>query len=181
MAYIPLTWTNLVNVDTFPNANDLRKISGVPNVYDAGAVSAEQIASAIADAGIRFSIQNGAAGGEGVGLTADNPDQDWQTIDYCLMQWADGLPSIAVYENGTMMWSADLVIYSQYQISVNALGQIEFWETEFNTLLYTSLTAPSFPLFAKGSIDIYGTRITGAQINTLVAAYVDHLMMMGVH
>lgn len=180
MAYQNLTWTSFRNTDAYPNPNDLRKISGVQGAYDADAVSSEQIASAAEGAGIKFSLSPWLSGGVACGLSADNPDANYDTIDFCIMRFAGDFPTLRIYENGVQVWDSGFPPPAPdvYTIQINAEGKIEYYIGD--TLLYTSLNSPSFPLFADASIDVNGTRVSEAQINVGVAAAPQHLMSMKV-
>ncbi len=175
MPFVALTWTSFRNTDAYPDADDLRKISGVANAYDADAVSAEQIASAVAGCGITFSLNPGVSGGVACGLSADNPDANYTTIDYCIMYYSGDMPITVIYENGVNKWASEFQVWGGYKIIINASGQIEYYDTDTNTLLYTSLT-----LFADASIDVYGTRVLNAMIDAGVVK-LDYLPLMGVH
>lgn len=181
MAFEPVTWTDLVNCIASPDLNDLTKNAGVAGNWDAGAISSQQIALALEGTGIEFSLMPGAA----AGLSADNPDQDYQTIDFCIMKgWGD-IFSAYIYENG--VYIDTIGIYNKYRILINASGQIEYWyydaSTDTWTLFYTSLVSPSFPLFMDTSINQQTNppQVYYALINTGVIAKIDHLPLMGVH
>ncbi len=181
MAFAPLTWTNFRNTDAFPSTDALRKISGVDGAWDADAVSSEQIASAIAGLGIEFVLGPVVHGGAACGLSSDNPTASYDTIDYCMLLWEIEMPLTEIYENGALRYQSfdPLIASGPFKIIINDALQIEYYSDI--TLLYTSLIAPTFPLFADASIFFYGRGITSAQIDTGVVAKVDHLMMMGVH
>ena len=183
MAWTPITWKDFVNTIASPDQNDLTKNAGVANAYDADAISVEQILSAVAGSGIRFYLTPGATGGIGCGLSADNPSRHWNTIDYCILQYGADLPTVIIYENGVTKWDSGGGVYTGYEIRINGSGQIEYVETGGNTLLYTSLILPTFPLFVDCSIDAYGLRVNNVMIEAgiiPVPAKVDHLMMMGI-
>ena len=184
MAWTPITWQDLINTIAAPDSNDLTKNAGVSGDWDADARSVQELASAAAGAGIRFEIMPALAGATGVGLSSSNPTPHWDTIDYCILQWAGDTPTLQIYELGVLVFDSGGMTYELYEISINALGQIEYRELQTNTLLYTSLAPPSFPLFVDCSLDIYGWRINDVLIETGVVpppAKIDHLMMMGVH
>lgn len=181
MAFVPLIWTAFRNTEASAGGDDLRKISGVSGAWDADAVSSVQIAAASPGLGIQFGLWplNVVA----AGLSHDNPNASYEGIDYLIMQWSGDLPTTQIYENGVLVWDSGGVTYNNYQIIINASGQIEYWETNTPALLYTSLNAPSFPLFAVGKMSDVNIfyRIYDALIDAGVIAKIDHLPLMGVH
>jgi|GEM_PF-6433529 len=181
MAFVPLIWTDFRNTVAIPNSNDLTKISGVQNAFDADAVSVLQIASAIAGAGLKFKLKQYATGGRAAGLSHDNPSAHYDTIDYCIVCWMGDLPAVYIYENGVFVFDAggppDEDAF--YTITINAAGNIEYYVAD--VLKYTSLVAPTFPLFADASIDIKALGVFAAEIGVGAVVKVDHLPLMGVH
>ncbi len=158
-------WTAFVNTAIGPNPNDLSKVSGVPNVFDADAISTQQIPSAITGAGISFLFRPAFTGGVAAGLSATNPDRKWQSINYCWMWWEGGLPALVIYENGVSKWSTGVMPGASaiYSIIINSGGNIEY--SVDGVLKYTSSTAPAFPLFLECAMDVYGLRLQKAGIN----------------
>ncbi len=181
MAWENVSWTDLVNCIASPDANDLTKNAGVDGAWDAGARSIQEIASAVEGAGVEFATWWGGA----CGLSADNPGQHYNTIDFCFLAgWGD-IYSGYIYENGVFIMDAGL--WSKNRIIINALGQIEYWGYDEGTatwsLIYTSLVAPSFPLFVDTSIApvTWPPQIFDVLINGVVVAKIDHLPLLGVH
>lgn len=181
MGFLPLTWTNFRNTDAYPKRNDLRKISGVEGEWDADAVSVEQIASAVEGYGITFTLEPETNYETFCGLSHDNPSAHWSTIDFCIDLFAGERPIVFIYENGVERLMVHPFLHANFKIIINALGQIEYWETDTPSLLYTSLVAPTFPLFADASLCFYRTEIVDALIDAGVVAKIDHLPLMGVH
>ena len=181
MPFVPLNWTEFRNTIASPDPNDLTKNAGVQYAFDADAISAEQIASAIAGAGIKFKLKQYTVGGRAAGLSHDNPDADYTSIDYCIMCWRGDVPAVYIYENGTFVFDAGAPPgeSSFYTVMINDAGAIEYYVAD--VLKYTSLVAPTFPLFADASIDVIALGVFDALIDVGVAAKIDHLPLMGVH
>lgn len=181
MAFVPITWKHFRNTDAFPNSNDLRKISGVEGVNDADAISSEIIDSAVTNVGIKFTLGWCAGGVVACGLSHDNPNAGYLTIDYCMAYNSNGFAGLQCLENGVEVWSmwGGFIFGPPYRIVINAIGNIGYWAGD--TWLYTSTVVPTFPLFADASISCYGTRIFDALIDVGVVAKIDYLSLMGVH
>lgn len=181
MPWEDVSWIDLVNCSATPNLNDLTKTGGVDGNWDAGARSVKEIASAVEGAGAEFHLFPGSA----VGLSADNPDAGFESIDFCIKKgWGD-VYSTDVYENG--VWKAEVVWTSRNRIIFNTSGQLEFWgyneDFEEWALYYTSTTLPTFPLFVDTSMPNFRfpPNIQNVLINSVVVAVVDHLPLMGLH
>lgn len=185
MAWQPVSWIDLVNTSAAPNANDLSKVGGINGAYDADAISSQQIASAIAGAGFRLRTFLAVGGGFGFGLSHDNPDRHYNSIDFCFLQYLGDLPGLFILENGVEVWGDYPSDHSNelFEIKINAAGQIEYYAG--GILLYTSAVAPIFPLFVDCSLDTYGLRLIGVEIETgfipPVVEKIDHMMLTKIH
>lgn len=184
MAFQNVIWVSLINTTAQPDSNDLSKTGGILGAYDADAISQQQIAAAGEGNGIKWASISSEEGGFGVGLSADNPNTHWNTIDYCIFGWGGDILPPKIYENGVLKFTFTFLPDASaiYSILVNDLGEIEYWAGA--TLVYTSLNLPSYPLFADCSLEAYGWRIKNAQIETGVSPpppKIDHLMMMKLH
>jgi len=150
-AWEDVVWTDMVNCYPYPNSNDLRKNAGTPYVFDAGAISTQTINSAIASAGIEFKLQGGFD--SAAGLSADNPNQHYDTIDFCMLHFAGDIPATVIFENDVFKMDLGyLDPTDKLNILINGSGRIEYYVND--VLQYTSLNSPSFPLFMDTSIDI---------------------------
>ncbi len=177
----PIIWTDFRNTEAGDNPGDLRKISGVEGEYDADAVSTQQILSAITDAGISATLGDVSPVAIYFGLSHDNPDASFEGIDYCIGYHRVDFPVLEIYENGVLkFWTTiEIAPLVECYMLINADGAIEYYYEE--GLLYTSLIAPTFPLFADASLASYGTLIWYAGIDVGVVAKIDHLPLLGVH
>lgn len=178
MAWENVEWQDLVNVIAEPNSNDLRKNSGASFTWDAGARSLQQINSSAEGVGIEFWMADiSGYCGVAAGLSADNPNQHYNTIDFCIRcipGGESGNPFTKVLEDGIEKFSFEST-FGFFKLLINSGGYIEYYAKELLedpwTFLYTSINLPSYPLFMDTSlchISIYAA-IIDAKIDTVGA------------
>lgn len=161
--YTDASWTSLTNTTATPDANDLKKTGGADGTWDAGAISTQQFASKGPGKFVRWRC--GQTDKQAmVALSADNPDASYTGLDFAMMCAIDG--TLAVFENGTLKGS-ELSTYTAsdiLSIELNASGYPTYRKN--GTILYTSLTAPSYPLWVDTSIKhsniyVYDVQVSG--------------------
>ena len=145
-------WTNLVNVTPTPTANDLTKSAG-GSVWNAGAFGSEEIYSG------GMSFQAGQTDKNIMcGLSSNDPDQDFDTIDFAMACTPTGV--LQAWENGVNVWATGVPYTTNTILSVEinpATGVIEYKKD--GVVQYTSLNSPTFPLFVDNSIFQVGAQI----------------------
>ncbi len=186
----------MVNVTATPDPNDLKKTGGVNGLWDAGAISVEQILAAIKDAGCEFILGtlDGLDQIQACGLSEiENINNNYNTIDYCFYSFGSGY-TVQIYEHGLLRKTISILEADRdykFRILFNASGVIEYYRylpsTDTWQLEYTSTILPEFPLFVdtalknRDPLDIYTSIIRDVLIDVGVVAKIDHLPLMGVH
>jgi hypothetical protein len=115
-------------------AYNIVKTSGGAAAYDAGAVSTEVLAG---DGYVEVTPTI-ASLSRGFGFAADDPDQNFNTVDYLFL--LDGATVLAVYENGSSKYSGTYAINDV--LVVRRTGTTITYEKN-GAAVYTSLTASS--------------------------------------
>lgn len=134
----------------------LSKSGGLINQFDADAISSKAIVGD-GELKFRFSFSNRLIA---VGLTANDPDQNYTSMNYALLSE----PTVKVYELGVLKTFSPAVSYSSSdELSIVRVGtQIEYRKN--GTTFYTSQTPSTGPLFVDSSFkdsSIVGCRIDG--------------------
>jgi len=140
-----IVWTNKINVTAL--GTDLYKTSGVHGAYDAGAVSSRAIVSG--DGYMEFQLQTTA---EAIycGLSSSDPDQTRGTIKFTITGRGFAAPNtVAVFEMGNV--KTGLIAYTagnRLKVAIES-SVVKYYNN--GVLMYTSLTAPTYPMMADTS------------------------------
>lgn len=149
-----ITWTDIVNLEAV--GNNLEKIQGGSNNWNAGAASFNQVF----DNG-RLQFEAGETNEDrAIGLSFDNPSANLNTIDYAWNLRSNG--QLRIYENGALR--GDFGPYASgdtFSIRVDN-GSVGYYQN--GTLIYLSTVAPTLPLIADVSINDEGGTVTHALI-----------------
>lgn len=133
----------------------LTKTGGSNNVFDAQAFSSNQIASS---GFVQFKPSQTNASFF-IGLSADNADASFESIDYAMFCFNNG--NLIIYENGVEITTVGTYATSDVlRIEVSG-GEVRYLQN--GSVVYTSLVAPTFPLFMDSS---FGT--SNAAANSVV-------------
>lgn len=134
----------LTNMAFSASTASITKTGGVNNVFDAQAVSTSDV---IASAGfVQFKAsQNNQS--FIIGLSADNPDAGSAGIDFGILCFNNG--NALIHENGVEMTNTGAYTTSDvFRVQVSG-GVVTYLKN--GSVIYTSTTAPSFPLFMDSS------------------------------
>ena len=151
-----VVWSALANATA--SGNDLQKSGGCDGCADAGAISQQQIASG--DGYVMFTAVD-ATTNRSAGLSSGNTDTSAADIYFAIALASDG--TAAVYEAGA--WQANLGAYAAgdvFRVAVE-VGVVKYYRNA--TLVYTSTTAPAYPLLVDTSLSS-----VNATINNVVMA-----------
>jgi hypothetical protein len=149
-------WTNLVNVSV--DGTILQKTGGCDGCDDAGAQSQQQINSP--GGYVEFAIGEANTFWIG-GLSNGNGGPSYTGIDYAFrFNGAGGADVLqnGQYRGGDTAYAAGDI----FRISV-AYGRVQFWRN--GTLLYTSRTAPTYPLVLDVALGTVGASLYNATIS----------------
>lgn len=163
-AYTNISWTSATNTTASPDSNDLTKTGGADGTWDSDAVSTLQFASKGPGKFIRWKC--GQTNKQLMaGLSADDPDANFNTIDFAVHCRQDG--KLEVYENGTSKYGAGgtgatYTTSDIISIELNSSGYPVYKKN--GTTLYTSLTLATYPLRVDTSIKNSNAFIDDMQI-----------------
>lgn len=149
-------WTGLVNVAV--SGTTLQKISGCDGCDDAGARSQDQIDSP--GGYVEFTVGEANTFWIG-GLSNGNSSPSYSGIDYAFrFNGAGGADVLqnGVYKGGDTAYAAGDI----FRISV-AYGRVQFWRN--GTVLYTSRTAPTYPLVLDVALGTVGASLYDAKLS----------------
>lgn len=156
-----INWTSLVNVTN--TNNRITKTSGVNNAWDASAISSQKIGASATSGEIgRATFHNVRISGSKIfGLSHDNPDSGYSSIDYAF--YVDNT-DWTIFENGVNLNNGALFG------SGTAVFEIVVTSNTVKYLLngdevYQSSVAPTFPLFVDTSL--FSTSADSAGASTL--------------
>ncbi len=181
MAYEPIIWTQKINTEAIPNANDLKKTSGVDGAWDAGARSEQILYAPFTGCAIKFK------------LNPNNPAVPWPVYAGLSLQ-PPPLPGEIAYRIG--MGIAQTIIieffnilylgpaYPNQYFTLKCAGspaKVEFYVSD--TLLCTSVNNISLTSLWMSAAIYYlnNAGIIDAYIDVGVLAKIDHLPLLGVH
>lgn len=148
-------------IDASPAAivtnNTIEKSSSGPFSWDTGAISEQTIE--YGDGYLEFKAPY-TDKYVMCGLTADNSDYSYSTIDYAIYMVNGG--SIYIYENGASLGSVSTYAVNDILKVAVESGIVKYYKN--GSLIYTSTVAPKYPLFADCSIYSPGGKILEAKI-----------------
>jgi len=147
-ACIPVTWTDLVNLED--NGNDLNKLQG-GNSWNAGAASLNQL-----DANsLVYTVVNEVNTNRYFGTSSSNGGSDQNSIEFAVFLRANG--QLRVVESGTNR--GDFGNYNNGDTIKVAFvnGVVEYYQN--STLLYTSGLTASFPQIVDVSVNNSGATL----------------------
>jgi outer membrane protein assembly factor BamB len=155
-----VVWTALVNCATTPSG--IQKSAGRDDSYDAGATSAQQIASG--DAVFEFTA--GAANkGLFCGLSHSPIGTDFSDIDFAIKLTTFGVAEIR--ENNSYVGETSYTAGDVFRIAIQN-GQIDYYKN--GGFLMTSRKTPLFPLRADAAFASIGARVDNAAIGAISLA-----------
>jgi hypothetical protein len=147
----PVVWVNVVGATA--SGNDLSKTAVVG--WNAGASSSQALST---DGYLQVTLGD-TPGYTMVGLSADDPDTDWQSIDYALYTYPPN-GQLYVYENGTFRTTLGAFAPGDTLRVELAGDQIVYWRN--GAAVYTSPTAPTLPLYADVAMYSVGANVQDA-------------------
>lgn len=150
-----VAWTNAVGVQT--SGNSVTK-SGAASLWDAGAVSTRGIAPG--DGYVEFTATE-ANTDRMCGLSNADSNQRFGDIDFAI--YLTNGATVFIYENGTFKTSAgNYAAGDRFRVSVEN-GVVKYYKN--GGLLYTSQTAPAYPLLVDTSLHTPAATVSGAVIS----------------
>ncbi|HRG58858.1 MAG TPA: PKD domain-containing protein, partial [Bacteroidia bacterium] len=155
-----IIWTSLSNVTTTGLGNSLNKSSSNGN-WDGGAFSVNTVSN---NGYLEFTATE-TNRSRMVGLSSSNADNGYGSIRYAIYLQNNGI--VGIFENGANRgnfgaYSANTL----FRISVES-NVIKYYRN--GALIYTSLLAPTLPLYADVSINQVGGTVTDAKVANLNA------------
>ncbi|MBZ5559207.1 MAG: hypothetical protein LAO77_18195 [Acidobacteriia bacterium] len=139
---VPVTWTSTVNVTA--SAGAIQKSAGCNGCADAGAVSAQAIASG--DGSVEFTVAETTTE-RAIGLSHGNTDTTIGDIDFALLLWPGG--EIDVREAGVYRTDTTAATGDKFRVAISG-GKVTYAKN--GVVFYTSATAPSYPLLVDTSL-----------------------------
>ncbi len=137
-------WTNVSNMSIL--GYNLKKVSGCDGCADAGPVSAAAINSG--DGSVEFTAPD-TLGIRAMGLSNGNTDNYISDIDFAFQLYGyGGSYNLEVRENGAYKSNSSYSPGDVLKISLES-GKIKYYKN--GTLFYTSLKAPTYPLFVDSA------------------------------
>jgi len=150
-----LQWTNAVNVTV--SGNSLTKQGGGVAVWDAGAVSSQTITAG--DGYVEFTVLE-TNKNRMCGLSNGDSNQNYADIDFAWYAYDDG--TLYVFEDGVNRGSfGSFTTGDRLRVAVEG-GVVKYRKN--GMLLYTSATAPTYPLLVDTAFSAMGATISDAVI-----------------
>ena len=143
---MPVTWTSLAKVTV--TGTTLKKTSGCDGCQDAGAISAQAIASGNGYVELTASETTTH---RVIGLSRGNTDTTRADIDFGLNFWNGG--TVDVRENGVYRRETSYVTGDVFRIAVES-GVVNYYKN--GVRFYTSTVAPAYPLLVDTSFFTVG-------------------------
>src|SRR5215470_10282779 len=154
-----VTWSEVVNCSV--SGNSLQKTGGRDDSYDAGAISAEEIASG--DAFVEF-VAADSTKALFCGLAHDPVSTHFEQIDSAIKLTSFGVAEVRennVYRGETPYRAGDV-----FRVAVQS-GQVGYYKN--GGLFYSSSRPAVFPLRVDAALQSMGARIDGVSIGVAAA------------
>jgi hypothetical protein len=151
----PVSWTGMVNVTA--TGNSIKKTSGGEWVWDASAVSVQQIPSG--DGYVQVTLNGNDPARKHFGLGIGNSSVSYDDVDFSFALQGTGF---SIWENN--QHKGDFGSYpvgSKLKVAVEG-GVVKYYVN--STVVYTSLKAPTYPLILDTSIANLNGQVTEAMI-----------------
>jgi phage-related protein len=153
----PVSWASLVNVTATGTGNSIKKTSGAEWVWDASSVSIQQIASG--DGYVQVTLNGNDPSRKHFGLGIGNSSASYDDIDFSFAVQND---AVWIWENNQeKVTLGNKPVGTTLKVAVEG-GVVKYYVN--NTVVYTSLKAPTYPLILDTSIANLNGQSTEATI-----------------
>ncbi|MCB9364818.1 MAG: T9SS type A sorting domain-containing protein [Flavobacteriales bacterium] len=155
-AYEEVSWQTISGLTLTSGTNNIQKVDGT-NAWNTGGFSYNKVE----DGGFMQTIVNETNTHRMIGLNASNANVSYSDIDYAFFLQANG--SLTIYENGSNKgtWGA----YSTGDTLRISVVDNEVRYIQNGNIVYTSLVAPSLPLYVDVSLNTVGATLENIYVN----------------
>jgi RHS repeat-associated protein len=152
----PVTWASKTNTTADTPSNILRNTGGSANAWDAGAISTESIAST-SGGGFASVVVDSTSTQRIFGLGNANTNATQSDVEFGLILRSDG--TLGVMESGTSKGTYGAYYAGDVLKVAVVSGSVKYYRN--SSLLYTSLTSPSYPLYLDTSFYTSNSTLAG--------------------